>query len=1469
MKKVFLLLMMVKFIGSVSAQVNPQTGSATFSLPMFNWQDDKSRLNSVVALNYNSGNGLKVNSVASSVGQGWSLVAGGFISRLQAGEPDDQKPRDGAVEDVSKYPPGYLYDPQSAKDGCPGALVKYPLFRDKNHIYKQHNSVAADKELDKFSFSFNGRTGVFVLDKSSNDKIVFLGDTNMKGWFVRDESMTLQGVRTTITAFYIQDENGLIYKFNQHERTKLLKVNYCGPNLTNQLAQPNFKSNRVYYENSFEDPSLVNPWIITGWYLTEIEDVLTHRKITFSYFNTNINAYAGASITHNATKNYSIVSHRRSITSTPIIASITHPDGHLIGFNYQATDRVDLPGDKALNAMTVTYNGRHLSKYTLTTSYLIQNRFGNPWTEFQARNARLYLLSVQKTSVDFTANEEPYFFNYYTGSGATGDVVPAPYSPYKDIWDYYNGTESKDFNGTTVPSIKNINDLNNVELKGLCYLRNGTPGIVFNTNGGYAKNGLLKQISYPTGGALEYEYEQNTYFDQTISAHRNVGGVHVSATKSFDGGYSNDCANKLISTYTYVTPKPSDPNTMISSLWGYETPDNSIEMSSYYNPESKYFYYKPPFSMGCTYRYQYPGILAKEQAISVPWGIQALQVLSSVMGIISPVLEVIDIIKLVTTGYWVNVVIDLVGSLVNIVLTCWGDRSKTINSINYYNADINASNPLPMQFKRVEVRDGSAGGVGATVMEFTSEDDYPIWELTNPSLSSKQRYAYWTYGLPKRTIIKDQSGNPVKETINTYNWWEAKKGYDKGLGYFSSCKCLVIGMVSQRSDDWSDPAKFNPPATPNLLASTSEMIVDKSQIYGGRVELEKTVERIYKQNSATAYSETETNYMYHYSNYLITDIYVKGSDGKTSFKKFTYSPDYSGGIFETFANANMVNVLVSTTTGFTIPGSDYTPILPGTHYVLNETVTEFAALSNGDIKPIRTLEKRLAQPASLGASYSPGTTDPAYKPIEIFSYDSHGNLITLKDEGNRTVTNIYDYKDKYVVASVINADAEEDKPAYESFETGDWTGSWALSGTPNFSTTNNITGKRSLVLSSSNTLTAMLNTEKPYRLSFWAMNTNFNISGNPTLITSGPAINGFTYYEYTLAAGPSSITISGGTTTIDELRLYPVNARMRTVTYDELIGKTSECDENNRITYYEYDDLARLRIIKDDRNNIVKMYEYNVAKSPVPCGGVFTHPAITEIFTKNCGAGYYSTEVVYTIPAGKYTSTVSQSEVDLAIENELNSASVTNYINANAQCLPLYANDLKTGTFTKEDCEPGYTGSTVTYTVAAGTYTSKVSKTEANELAQEEIDANGQAYANQTGTCNYSTTPEWIGTGNEYCSNGHKMVEVKDINPHSSSYNTTQWVDGGTDPSCPPVTCYMYDIIVPYSVASNLYIGMDICGGGSQLKSWAELDQTTAGQDATKITVCLSWPPNFRYGSGGDIVEVPQIQVVELGTCTP
>jgi YD repeat-containing protein len=50
---------------------------------------------------------------------------------------------------------------------------------------------------------------------------------------------------------------------------------------------------------------------------------------------------------------------------------------------------------------------------------------------------------------------------------------------------------------------------------------------------------------------------------------------------------------------------------------------------------------------------------------------------------------------------------------------------------------------------------------------------------------------------------------------------------------------------------------------------------------------------------------------------------------------------------------------------------------------------------------------------------------------------------------------------------------------------------------------------------------------------------------------------------------------------------------MVTTAFDPKVGKITECDVNNRILYYEYDLLGRLKTIKDENRNVVKTYEYN------------------------------------------------------------------------------------------------------------------------------------------------------------------------------------------------------------------------------------------------------------------------------------
>ncbi len=55
------------------------------------------------------------------------------------------------------------------------------------------------------------------------------------------------------------------------------------------------------------------------------------------------------------------------------------------------------------------------------------------------------------------------------------------------------------------------------------------------------------------------------------------------------------------------------------------------------------------------------------------------------------------------------------------------------------------------------------------------------------------------------------------------------------------------------------------------------------------------------------------------------------------------------------------------------------------------------------------------------------------------------------------------------------------------------------------------------------------------------------------------------------------------------------NARITTYTYIPGVGLSTSTDSNAMITYYEYDNIGRLILIKDNEENVLETYEYNYA----------------------------------------------------------------------------------------------------------------------------------------------------------------------------------------------------------------------------------------------------------------------------------
>lgn len=122
---------------------------------------------------------------------------------------------------------------------------------------------------------------------------------------------------------------------------------------------------------------------------------------------------------------------------------------------------------------------------------------------------------------------------------------------------------------------------------------------------------------------------------------------------------------------------------------------------------------------------------------------------------------------------------------------------------------------------------------------------------------------------------------------------------------------------------------------------------------------------------------------------------------------------------------------------------------------------------------------------------------------------------------------------------------------------------------------------------------------KKYILQFWAK------GGIPTVQGSGFSTLDFIevyqkdewkFYTTTITPTTSSTlqiidnAITPGVK-VDEIRLYPEGAQMVTNTYQPFSGKIAETTMNGRLTFYEYDNLGRLILIRDQDGNVLKKYE--------------------------------------------------------------------------------------------------------------------------------------------------------------------------------------------------------------------------------------------------------------------------------------
>ena len=270
----------------------------------------------------------------------------------------------------------------------------------------------------------------------------------------------------------------------------------------------------------------------------------------------------------------------------------------------------------------------------------------------------------------------------------------------------------------------------------------------------------------------------------------------------------------------------------------------------------------------------------------------------------------------------------------------------------------------------------------------------------------------------------------------------------------------------------------------------------------------------------------------------------------------------------------------------------------GVRKLVSGTFNEYKVFNSSFYKPGTIYKLVTNAPSTDLTESSVNASDqvimhPAYQQnISLDAYTSQGNVNQQHKIQDINYAYIWDYKETFPVAEVTNA--SQPAIAFTSFE-ADGSGNWAITGGAT-NTTDAITGRKSYNLGGGASITRSGLVAQNYLVSYWVKNGSVSVnSGGGTVKMSK---NGWSYVEHTVTGASVIVT---GTGTIDELRLYPVAAKMTTYTYDPLIGMTSQCDANGKISYFEYDALGRLSYIRDQDKNILKRICYNYAGQQGAC----------------------------------------------------------------------------------------------------------------------------------------------------------------------------------------------------------------------------------------------------------------------------
>lgn len=373
--------------------------------------------------------------------------------------------------------------------------LQVPTYR--GDVYDRLDKIARnefDYEPDSYAFNFGGNGGSFFFGNDGNAHCVDHSSLKFQPIYGIYELVSTSPI---IIGWNATDNNGLIYTFKAIETTQ---------------ARP--------YDQLMDR-------YISAWYLTSIQNPLTGMVATFAYDPATYNFdYENTSHQKRWTRGSGLAYYDGPVESSST-TTINHDNVKFLSSitlnNYQLNFSTSLSGEdgfRKLNSITWT-NGSNTRTFSLGYS----NFTGECGTQCN----RLKLTSLSETTIP--ANLKTHNFEYYPGE------VPAKDSYSQDHWGYFNGKN----NASLIPD---------VEYDSHTFGSHADRSVDY----GSTLIGMLKTITYPTGGSTTFYYDQNTWEDVTTQEEVEIVGQDVNIPAGSGPGrlYGEEGTQGEVCTNSYI-----------------------------------------------------------------------------------------------------------------------------------------------------------------------------------------------------------------------------------------------------------------------------------------------------------------------------------------------------------------------------------------------------------------------------------------------------------------------------------------------------------------------------------------------------------------------------------------------------------------------------------------------------------------------------------------------------------------------------------------------------------------------------------------------------------------------------------------------------------------------------------------------------------------------------------------------------